>query len=292
MAADPSLRGRLSRQVSVRERLPRDLAWIFGVFMVAGTWAWLSEYGWGIDSGAYWGAWRDGLYDVPPARAGAYLYSPAFAQAIWPFTYLPRAVFVAGVSLATTITLWWLLRPLGWRWWVPLMLCCSFEIATGNVNWVFAVVAALGLRHPWLWAFPALTKVTPCVGPVWFLVRREWRALGVSVGATLGVVLVSAVAAPELWRQWFDFLVSNADRSTSVLGGSLLPAPVIRIPLAVVVVAVGARLGRTWVLPVGMILGSPVFGIGALAVLAGLVRLDAAGRAGTPGPARGRRTDS
>lgn len=263
----------LSQQVNVRDRLPRDLTWLLGLFMVAGTATWVAEYGWGFDSAAYWGAWRDGLYDVPPASPGAYLYSPAFAQAIWPLTLLPQWVFVVGVSIATTATLTWLLRPLGWRWVLPLVLCCSFEIATGNINWIFAVVAALGLRHPWLWAFPALTKITPCVGPVWFLARGEWRALAVSVGATAAVVLVSAAAAPELWREWIDFLLDNADRGTSVLGGSLLPAPMIRIPVAIVLVAVGARLDKRWVLPVGMVLGSPVFGIGAAAVLAGMVRL-------------------
>lgn len=283
MAEDSSQAGLLSRQVSVRDRLPRDLTWLLGVFMVAGTTTWVSEYGWGFDSAAYWGAWRDGLYDVPPASPGAYLYSPAFAQAIWPLTFLPRWVFVASVSVVTTVTLAWLLRPLGWRWVLPLVLCCSFEIATGNINWLFAVVAAFGLRHPWLWAFPALTKITPCVGPVWFLARGEWRALAVSVGATAGVVLVSALAAPDLWRAWIEFLLDNADRGTSVLGGSLLPAPMIRIPLAIVLVAVGARRDKRWVLPVGMVLGSPVFGIGAAAVLAGMVRL------GTSEPAASRR---
>ncbi|SED35939.1 Protein of unknown function [Nocardioides exalbidus] len=288
MTADPSEAGHPPPQVSIRDRLPRDLAWMLAPVVVFGTCLFVVEHGWGFDSAAYWGAWRDGLYDVAPATPGAYLYSPAFAQAIWPFTHLPRPLFVGGVSVVTTLTLFWLLRPLGWKWWVPLMVCCSFEIATGNINWIFALVVAFGLRHPWLWAVPALTKVTPCVGPIWFLVRGEWRALAISVGATLGVVAVSAIAAPELWRQWVEFLLDNADRGGTVLGGSLLPSPAVRIPLAVLLVAVGARLDKHWVLPVGMILGSPVFGIGSLAVLAGLVRLgsseDASGR--------GRRTDS
>src|SRR6476660_9500429 len=124
---------------------------MLGFVVLTGTVMWVREYGWGFDSAAYWGAWRDGLYDVPPTSQGAFLYSPAFAQLVWPLSHVPRAVFVGAVSVVTTVTLWWLLRPLGRAWWAPLLLCCSFEIATGNVNWLFAVVAAFGLRRPALW---------------------------------------------------------------------------------------------------------------------------------------------
>ena len=49
--------------------------------------------------------------------------------------------------------------------------------------------------------------------------------------------------------------------------------PVVRFPLAVVLVAWGARKERPWTLPVGMLLATPVIGLGSFTILAALVRL-------------------
>ena len=266
--------------ISVRERLPLHLAWMLAPVVLWGTYLFVDAQGWAIDSTAYWGAWRGGLYDQPPAHEGAYLYSPAFAQVIWPFTLLPSWAFAWLVALAALGTLWWLSSPLGWAWRTPLLLACSFELATGNINWLLAVVAAYGLRHPALWVIPALTKITPCVGPVWFLARGEWRALAASLGWIAAVAGVSAAFAPGLWVDWAHFLVDNGARAGGTLGGSLLPPLVVRLPLVLALVVYGARRDKPWVVPWSMILLAPVFGVGSVAVLAALPRLARSRRPG------------
>ena len=260
-------------EVSVRDRLPRDVSWMLAPVAVWVTFLFVRDYGWGVDSTAYWGAWRGGLYDQPPAHEGAYLYSPLFAQLIWPFTALPSWAFAWLVALLALGTLWWLTTSLTWLWRVPLLLACSFELATGNINWLLAIVAAYGLRHPWLWAVPALTKITPCVGPVWFLARGEWRALAASLAGIGVAVAVSAAFAPSLWLDWWHFLVDNGGRANGTLGGSLMPPLAVRLPVALLLLVVGARRDRPWVIPVSMILLSPVFGLGSVAILAALPRL-------------------
>ena len=264
---------RIPTDVSVRVRLPRDLAWMLSLVCVWGTYLFVSEYGWAVDSTAYWSAWQGALYEQPPGHEGAFLYSPAFAQILWPFVQVPAVVFTVAFALVAFGVVWWLSRPLELAWRIPLLLGCVFEFATGNINWLFAVVVAYGLRYPALWAIPALTKITPCLGPVWFLARGEWRKLAACVAWIGAVVGVSLVASPELWREWLEFLRENLSGSNAVLGGSLLPPLVVRAPATLVMVAVGARFDKYWVIPVGMILIAPVFGMGSLAILAGLPRL-------------------
>ncbi len=45
-----------------------------------------------------------------------------------------------------------------------------------------AAAIALGFRYPATWAFVLLAKVTPGIGLLWFLVRREWRNLAIALG--------------------------------------------------------------------------------------------------------------
>jgi hypothetical protein len=131
-----------------------------------------------------------------------------------------------------------------------------------------------------VWAFPALTKITPCVGPLWFLARREWRALAISVGATVAVAAVSMAIDPTAWRHWVDFLVDNAGLSTGQPGGALLPPLVLRLPVAVALVVWGALTDRRWTVPVAMALGTPVIAFGSFTVLFALARI----RSERPGP--------
>jgi hypothetical protein len=264
------------QQIDVRARLLTDLPWLCGIGIAGYAAAIVANDGIGYDCHAYWLAARGDLYTTAPNTSGAYLYSPAFAQAIWPLAQLPWPAFCTVWLAMAGIVIALLLRPLGWRRAVPLWLCCTPEIVNGNVFWLFAVVAAFGLRRPWLWLVPALTKITPALGPVWFLVRREWRQLGISVLATLAVAGVSFAIDPTAWYAWFEFLRSHLGETTMQVGGLFVP-PVVRIPLAVLLVAWGAWRDRRWVLPVAMVLANPVFGSAALAVLAGLPILLATG---------------
>ena len=84
---------------------------------------------------------------------------------------------------------------------------------------------------------------------------------------------MSYVAAPGLWHEWFDFLLDQARLSTGAIGYEFIPGPLYRIPVALLLVVWGARRGRTWVLPVAMVLATPFIWNGSLTLLAAIPRL-------------------
>lgn len=261
--------------MEIRRLVVGSLAWAGSL-----VFAWLSvvlvssELGFGVDSHAYWAAWRGDMYDAAPATRDAYLYSPAFAQVIWPIAQLPWPVFAFIWGLAGTAVIVWLAAGAGRTWIAPLILLGTFEILTGNVNWVLALVAVLGLRHPGLWTIALLTKITPALGPVWFLARGEWRKLVVVTLWSAGVVVASFVLAPDQWRSWWEFLSTQAAASpTGQVGASLLPPLTVRVPVALAIVVWGARTNRVWTLPVAMTVASPVGGIGQFVILLAIPRL-------------------
>jgi len=222
----------------------------------------------GSDSYAYW-LTRDGLpYVNPPGSYGGYLYSPAFAQALRPVTWLPWEAFVAAWIVVQVAALVWLLSPLSLRWALPLAGLAVPEIVNGNVHVLFAVVAAVGFRHAGAWALPVLTKVTPGVGLLWFAFRGEWRRLAAGVAVMVAVALVSFAVAPDAWARWVEFLVDHR-------GGGWEPTwlPPVRWLLAVGLLWWGARRGRPWVLPVVLVLAVPMLFPTTFAVLLALVRL-------------------
>ncbi|HSO30141.1 MAG TPA: glycosyltransferase family 87 protein [Candidatus Sulfomarinibacteraceae bacterium] len=227
---------------------------------------------------AYW-ATRDG-FDYSTARqgaTGAYLYSPAFAQLIWPLAALPWPIF-AGVWTAL------IAAPLLWlagRHAVLLVVLppVFMSIALGQLDLPFAVIAIVGLRWPMAWALPILTKVTPGVGLVWFLVRGEWRSLGLALGATLAITAASVGLDPAAWRGWLGLL---SRMEFPALGGGLwfLPIPLgLRLVGAVALIAWGAATDRRWVLPVGVWLSVPTIWLNSPTILIALLPFAAAGAA-------------
>jgi len=89
---------------------------------------------------------------------------------------------------------------------------------------------------------------------------------------TGGIALLSFAFAPHLWAEWFDLLSSQGDRA-KLITVTFLPPPIYRVPVAVLLVAWGAHHDRRWVLPVGMVLASPVLWLGTCTMLAALPRL-------------------
>lgn len=260
----------------MRTRLLRDTAWILGV--VCGAYASFSVWarGFGVDSHAYWLAWHGPMYTTAPGTPDAYLYTPAFAQAVWPLAQLPWPVFAFAFTLGLGAGLAWLLKPLGWKWGIPLWLAGLPEIVSGNIFILMAMVAVAGFSRPGSWAFVALTKITPCVGPIWFLVRGEWKNLAralISIGIIAGV---SAAFAPGLWQEWFSFLVSHVGESTGAIGSPFMPPSTIRIPIGIALVAWGARRNKRWCVPVAMVLCTPVLWLGSFTLLAAIPRIQAA----------------
>src|SRR5262249_43183846 len=156
-----------SEWTPIRALAVRHALWIVGAFVLLVDLSYILDGSIGFDAHAYWAAWRHDLYAAAPQELDAYLYSPAFAQAIWPLTRLPWPFFCAVWLGVVAAIYWWLLHPLPRRWRIPLFAICTLDIVSGNVWSFFALVIVFGFRFPALWALPILTKVTPALGPVW-----------------------------------------------------------------------------------------------------------------------------
>lgn len=245
------------------------MAWIAGAVLAAQAVALYASLGkMGADSHAYWLTGHVSSMYAMSVEGGrdAYLYSPAFAQAIWPLTHLPWPVFCGVWMVAEVAAFAWLFRPLGWRWVGPLVLVCASEWTIGNVVPFMAVAAVMGLRSPGWWSAVALMKPSMGLGPVWFAARGEWRKVGLACAVTLAIVGVSFVIAPGAWQDWLGFLQERGGSK----GGTLLP----RMAAAVGLTVVAARLDRPWLLAPAMWLATPVpAGAASLTILAAIPRL-------------------
>jgi hypothetical protein len=204
---------------------------------------------------AYW-TFRLGpdLYKQAAFTIAAHEYPPIFGQLIAPFTSLPWAEFQL---LWITAQLALLLALVGPRWLGVVLLLVPVQIAlgSGNLTFVYIGVAVLGARYPAVWAIPLLTKVTPGIGLLWFVVRREWRNLAIALGVTGVLVAVSVATVPDEWGAWITWLRSNA----GIQGiGNAMPVPLaIRLAATAVIVAWGAWRNQPWVLAVPLWIGQP-----------------------------------
>jgi len=218
----------------------------------------------GVDARAYWQV--DLAHPYVGSGVGdvsTYLYSPAFAQLMAPFSLLPFPVFDALWTALLLVVCAWLIRPWPWAG-VMLILPITYELLVGNVHFLIAAAIVLGFRAPAAWAFPILTKVTPGLGVLWFAVRRESRTLAMAFGGTAAVVAVSFALAPSAWSDWFAFLLASPGRSQL-----LVPRTVI----AAVLVAFGAATGRRWLVPVAVWLALPIVWVNSWVILLAAIRL-------------------
>ncbi len=230
----------------------------------------------GFDAYAYWSAGAGDPYAVTAGRLGAFTYTPVLAYLFAPFQLLPWWQFAwLWTALLVATTLW-----LGWHWTLAVLAFppVAIELYHGNVHLLMAAAIALGFRYPAAWAFVLLSKVTPGVGLTWFLVRREWRQLAIALGVTAALVAVSVVLdlartgslAGGLWAGWWASISSTA--SGVPLNQTSIPIPLlVRLPVALVLVAWGARTDRAWTVPVAATLALPVLWVSGLSILAALV---------------------
>ncbi len=206
--------------------------------------------------------WSPYHFDGDPSQFGAFRYSPAAAQLLALVQWLPWHAFFYGWLGLLLVTLAWLGRE-----WTVVLLAAPFivlDLYMGNIEVLLAAAIVLGVRRPAAWAFVLLTKVTPGVGLLWFVVRREWRNLAIALGATALVAGISFVLAPSLWFDWPRSLLR-------VDGANYLPwlTPA-RLVAAVVLVVWGARTDRPWTLVVAGTLALVWLDPKTLALLAGL----------------------
>jgi hypothetical protein len=251
---------------ALRGRALRDGLILFGLLATAYWYLVLGDANWrgpSADGLVYWA-----VDPADPYRAAtvggldAYLYSPAFAQVFSIIGLLPREVFIVGWTLFIAAVALWLAKP-----WpaglLILLLPVSQDVVIGNIHVLMAAAIVLGFRWPGFWAFVLLTKVTPGVGLVWFLVRREWRSLAIALGVTAAIAAVSFAIAPQTWFDWVAVLRGNGGNES----GRLIP----RLILAALICAWGGLTDRRWAVPLAAMVALPVIWSDAFAMLLGCV---------------------
>ena len=263
----------------IAPRILSPIPWIWLLLIPAWLYLlmWLYRPGAASDAHAYWAAWQGGLYDVPwhGPSGWSYVYSPAFAQLIWPLTLLPFTVFVAiwlalnaGVLIALVGPV--LAFALAFFRWEPV----NHQLITANIGLFMALAIVVGFRWPAAWAFVLLTKVTPGIGLLWFVARREWRSLGIAMLATAAVTLVSFVIAPQLWIDWGRLLATTDPATPNPRALTIVALPLqIRLVLAAVVIWWAAKRDLDWLLPVGCYLAFPLATFMHLSVLVACIPL-------------------
>jgi hypothetical protein len=236
------------------------------------------------DAYGYWQSIRwDHLYDNAINSSSApqgYLYSPAFDQVLWPLLSLPWLLFHAIWLGLLTALLTWTARP-----WLACLLFATFLVpgidllavprhylSSGNIFLPMTLAVVVGFRWPWTYSFLLLTKVTPGVGLLWFLARREWRNLFVALAATGAIVLVSFTFSSNLWFDWINVLRSNSGNAEPSFAMHVLPL-VPRLAIASVMTVVAARYNARWVVPIAAMIALPYIPDTALIMLLGVVPL-------------------
>ncbi|MGZ8528099.1 MAG: glycosyltransferase family 87 protein [Candidatus Limnocylindrales bacterium] len=205
-------------------------------------------------------------YFINPAApywktAYAFLYSPAAAQAMVPLQLLSFEAFVALLRGAELLAVFALAGPL-----VPLVVFWSplaSEINAANINILIVAVAVWGLRWPWLWSFVLLTKVAPGVGLLWFVARREWRHLGVALGVTAVISIMSFALAPGSWFEWVAYMTTLAPSDGVPLW--------VRLGMAAAIVVWGALTDRPWTVVLAVTIATPRLYLQTPAMLVGLL---------------------
>lgn len=262
-----ALGARLWSMLERNRRAVRDalvvagLARAFWYYAVQGVhpWEWL-----GIDARAYWRV--DLAHPYTSSTLGglsSYLYPPIFGQILAPLSALPFPVFFALWTALLVVVLAWLVRP--WPWALLILaLPISYELLVGNIHLLIAAVVVLGFTSPGLWAFPLLTKITPGVGLVWFAVRREWRALAGAVAVTAVAMGLSVLVSPGAWSDWLTFITANRNGGEAVL---------LRLAVAVALVAFAGLTDRPWLVAVGVWIAFPAVYVETWVVLLAIIRL-------------------
>ena len=223
----------------------------------------------GYDAYSYWSIDFADLYGRAMASnftVGAFRYAPPIAFLFGPFGALPWWLFLwLWEAMMLALVAW-----LGGRWALVLLALppVALELYHGNVHLLIAAAIVLGMRYPAAWSFVLLTKVTPGIGLLWFVVRREWRSLGLALGTTVAVSAAAFVVAPHYWKEWLDSLVSNLNEPQFY---SVPPPAPIRLPIAALIVIWGARTDRPWTVAVAATLGLPILWPHGLTVLAAAI---------------------
>ncbi len=207
----------------------------------------------GFDSVSYWLIEPSDLYRWTDSSivAGPFRYSPVLGQLLDPLGSLSWHVFFVLFLVASLLAL----VALGGRWGLALLLIPSVlgEVYLGNIDLFMALSVGFGLVWPPAWAALLLTKGTPAVVLLWFVVRGEWRSLGVVLGLAALVAIPSVLLTPDLWATWVRV---SSQFAGSIYGASTIPV-LPRLVAAAVLVSIGARRGWKWTVALAAVLAMP-----------------------------------
>ncbi len=258
--------------LAVRYRSPIRLG-LSVIGAVALAWILVHPEGRGTDAYSYWSfdpadPYRDAFSNVDAAVA--FRYAPPVALALLPFQLVSFATFLWTWTALAIAALGWVCR--GWTLATLALYPVLLEVSVGNIHILLAAAIVLGFRFPESWALVILTKVTTGVGICWFAFRAEWRLLARALAAVAVVAAVTYPFAPGWWADWIRMLQSNVGLS----GSTSVAVPLaLRFPVAVVIVAWGARTDRRWTVPVASFLALPTIWPQSFAMLVALVPLAA-----------------
>jgi hypothetical protein len=246
-----------------------------GLLFIVGVFAGVIPYRFMVQEDArnYW----EGLAYTDPH----YRYSPAFLWLTAPLRLLPFEAFaVVWAALHVAAVIW--LGP-----WLMAFPFVADDIIAGNINTFLAVGVVLAVKgHAWSWAFPLLTKVTPGVGVLYHVGRREWGAVFMAGAVTLSIVAIGGAIDPMLWMGWVDSLRAGTENYATI--DVLAPLPV-RIAIGAALCLAASKW--VWLLPVGMIVAMPGLWPSSFALLAAIPLLLKAERVPVPVGEQGVVTD-
>jgi hypothetical protein len=257
--ANPS-RGAWLRRVAFHSAVLAGLVFAAYLFLVSAG----QKGSMAFDVVAYWTVDLADPYGGQVGDLGFFPYAPPVALLLTPFTALPWLVFVSGWYLMLIGALAWLGRG-------AMLALLAFppvaiELYHGNIHILLAVAIVVGFKHPAAWSVVLLTKVTPGIGLLWFVARREWRQLAVALGVTAAIVGFTFVLLPAQWLAWIDMLLASAGTAPP---WPALPIPLwLRLPVAAAMVWWGAKRDARWTVPAAAALALPALWPGGLAILA------------------------
>lgn len=224
--------------------------------------------------------WQSGSLGYPTVPVHGFVYPPPALLAFWPLQFVPYEAFYAGWLILLMGTMRWLMGP-----WLMLLFILPGDplgihslgwhaLASGNVSLLIGAGIAYGVTHPGGWLVPALTKVTSAVGLGWFVVRREWRPLALSLGLIGAACFGSYVVAPQLWPQWFGVIAMNLETPAAGAAFSVTDVPfAARFVVSGVIVVLAAWRNAPWALPIAGLYALGWIGDTTLLVGLGTVRL-------------------
>lgn len=137
--------------------------------------------------------------NADPDTAEFYRYPPLLAIVLRPFALLPYSLFALLWEAAIVVAFVATIRRLRSerRTWLALGLLgipVGWAIAVGQAQVLVTYLMAVG--QPWAIAIGGQLKLFPVLVAVWWLGRRDWRAVGAFLGWTLILVLAQVVLEP------------------------------------------------------------------------------------------------